>query len=164
MVLWKAHTTQYPTGILNVLKILTGVDWKGFSAFIQFYGVNNANRYVSLADFSGHLDRVYNVGTRWTPENTDADAPMSRWNTHMDYSATTYLYDASYIRLKNVEVAYTLDKALVGRFGASSVRIYLNGNNLLMWTNMPDDREVNMGASTAYPTVRRLNLGLNITF
>lgn len=154
----------YPERPQNTYSATIGVDYKGFSAFVQFYGVNNANRYVSLADFSGHLNRVYNVGTRWTPENTDADAPMSRWNTHMDYSATTYLYDGSYLRLKNVEISYTMDKGLIKQMGASSARIYLNGNNLLMWSNMPDDREVNMGASTAYPTVRRINLGLNITF
>ncbi|MFA9390353.1 MAG: SusC/RagA family TonB-linked outer membrane protein [Prolixibacteraceae bacterium] len=154
----------YPERPQNTYSATIGLDYKGFSAFVQFYGVNNANRYVSLADFSGHLDRVYNVGNRWSPDNTDADAPMSRWNTHMDYSATTYLYDGSYLRLKNVEISYTMDKGLIKQMGANSVRIYLNGNNLLMWSNMPDDREVNMGASTAYPTVRRINLGLNITF
>jgi hypothetical protein len=109
------------------------------------------------------MDRVYKLGTFWTPENTEADAPMPRWNTHMDYSGTTFLYDGSYIRLKNVEIAYTFGKDQLKRTGISALRIFINGNNLLMWTNMPDDREVNMGASSAYPTVRRINLGLNIT-
>jgi TonB-linked SusC/RagA family outer membrane protein len=154
----------YPERPQNTYNATMGAEWKGFSAFVQFYGVNNAHRYVSLADFSGHLNRVYEVGDRWTPENTDADAPMSRWNTHMEYSATTYLYDASYVRLKNVEIAYTVDEVWVNRLGVSALRIFMNGNNLLMWTQMPDDREVNMGASSAYPTVRRVNLGLNITF
>ncbi len=154
----------YPERPQNTYNATLGLEWKGFSAFVQFYGVNNAHRYVSLADFSGHLNRVYEVGDRWTPENTDADAAMSRWNTHMEYSATTYLYDASYVRLKNVEIAYTVDEIWVNRLGVSALRIFVNGNNLLMWTQMPDDREVNMGASSAYPTVRRVNLGLNITF
>jgi len=116
-----------------------------------------------LASFSGHLNRVYNLGTFWTPQTTDADAAMPRWNTHMDYSASTFLYDGSYIRLKNAEIAYTFDKETLSSLGISSLRIFLNGNNLLMWTNMPDDREVNGDMSTAYPTVRRINLGLNIT-
>jgi hypothetical protein len=42
--------------------------------------------------------------------------------------------------------------------------LYVNGDNLLLWTKMPDDREVSMGAATAYPTIRRINLGCNITF
>lgn len=154
----------YPERPQNTYNASIGFEWKGFSAFVQFYGVNNCNRYVSLASFSGHLDRVYDLGTFWTPENTNADAPMPRWNSHMDYSATTYLYDGSYVRLKNAEIAYTLEQASVIKLGLSSLRIYVNGDNLLMWSHMPDDREVNLGASSAYPTVRRINLGINLTF
>ncbi|MDA3928118.1 MAG: SusC/RagA family TonB-linked outer membrane protein, partial [Prolixibacteraceae bacterium] len=153
----------YPERPQNTYNATVGVEWKGFSAFVQFYGVNNANRYVSLASFSGHLDRVYDLGSFWTPDNTEAYAAMPRWNSHMNYSASTFLYDASYVRLKNAELAYTFSKASLQRLGISSLRLYLNGNNLFMWTNMPDDREVNDGNSSAYPTVRRINLGLNIT-
>jgi TonB-linked SusC/RagA family outer membrane protein len=153
----------YPERPQNTYNATIGLEYKGFSANVQIYGVNNTNRYVNLGSFSGHLNRVYNLGTFWTPENTVADAPMPRWNTHMDYSGTTYLYDGSYVRLKNVEIAYTFEEEFIKSIGISSLRIFINGNNLLMWTNMPDDREVNLGASTAYPTVRRINLGLNIT-
>jgi TonB-linked SusC/RagA family outer membrane protein len=153
----------YPERPQNTYNATIGIEWRGFSANIQLYGVNNANRYVGLGSFSGHLDRVYNLGTFWSADNTDADAPMPRWNTHMDYSGTTFSYDASYIRLKNAEIAYTFEKEALSKIGISALRIFINGNNLLMWTNMPDDREVNLGASTAYPTVRRINLGLNIT-
>jgi hypothetical protein len=153
----------YPERPQNTYNATIGFEWKGFSAFVQFYGVNNCTRRVSLASFSGHLDRVYDLGTFWTAENTDATAPMPRWNTHADYSATTYLYDASYVRLKNLEIAYTFKQFWLQSIGISALRLYLNGDNLLMWTNMPDDREVNGDLNTAYPTVRRVNLGINIT-
>lgn len=153
----------YPERPQNTYNATLGVEWRGFNAFVQLYGVNNANRYLSLGSFSGHLNRVYEQGTFWSKETSNADVPMPRWNSHMNYSGTTYLYDASYVRIKNVEISYTLDKNQVSSLGISSLRIFLNGNNLWMWTNMPDDREVNMGASSAYPTVRRINLGLNIT-
>ncbi|HOT14720.1 MAG TPA: TonB-dependent receptor [Bacteroidales bacterium] len=153
----------YPERPQNTYNATIGAEWKGFSVYFQFYGVNNANRYVSLSNFSEHLDRVYNIGSYWTPQNTDASFPMSRWNTHNDFTGTTYLYDGSYLRLKNVEIAYTFGKDALKKIGISSLKIFLNGNNLYMWTHMPDDREVNMGASSAYPTVRRFNLGLNIT-
>jgi len=157
----------YPERPQNTYSAKIGVDWKGFSAFVQFYGVNNANRYLSLADFSGHIDRAYNNGTVWTKDNPNANIPMPRWDSHMAYTGTTYLYDGSYVRLKNAEIAYTFRSNIsswLARIGANSLRVYLNGDNLLLWTKMPDDREVNMGASTAYPTVRRINLGLNLTF
>jgi len=67
--------------------------------------------------------------------------------------------------LKNAEIAYTLESGFINRIGIKSLRIFLNGNNLLLWTKMPDDRESNIGGSGgggAYPTVRRINLGVNI--
>ena len=70
------------------------------------------------------------------------------------------------MRLKNAELTYKLPVKLVRKIGLSSCRIYLNGDNLLLWTKMPDDRESNTaGGSTdgAYPTVRRFNLGIDIT-
>jgi TonB-linked SusC/RagA family outer membrane protein len=153
----------YPERPQNTYNATVGFEWRGISAFIQFYGVNNANRYVSLQSFSGHLNRVYDLGTFWTPENTDADGPMPRWNTHNDYMGTTFLYDGSYVRLKNAEISYEFGEKFFTKIGISALRVYVNGNNLLLWTKMPDDREVNEDASTAYPTVRRVNFGLNLT-
>ena len=68
-------------------------------------------------------------------------------------------------RLKNVEVAYTWTKGWIKKLGFTSLKIYLNGNNLFLITKMPDDRESNYGWSGgggAYPTVRRFNLGFKL--
>jgi hypothetical protein len=90
--------------------------------------------------------------------------PMPRYASQMPYYGTSYLYDGSYIRLKTAEIAYTFKTSQLNRIGLSALRVYVNGNNLLLWTKMPDDREVDNGVSTAYPTVRRINFGCNITF
>ena len=74
--------------------------------------------------------------------------------------------DGSYIRLKNVELSYTFKGNWLKKLGVNTARLYLNGDNLYMWTNMPDDRESNTGFSSsdgAYPTVRRFNIGIDIT-
>ena len=47
---------------------------------------------------------------------------------------TRYLYDGSYIRLKNAEVAYTFTSNWIKKIGLESLRIYVNGNNLWLWT------------------------------
>ena len=114
----------YPERPQNTYNATVGIEWKGFSAFMQFYGVNNCNRYVSLGSFSGHLNRVYKQGSYWSKDDMNADAPMPRWNTHMDYSGTTYLYDGSYVRLKNVEVAYTFKQLWLKKIGVNSLRLY----------------------------------------
>ena len=150
----------------NTYNTTIGFEWKNFSTIIQFYGVNNCSRYVELASFGQNLDNVYHQGTYWTKSNMTADSPLPRWDSHMDYysGSTLYLYDGSYLRLKNVEIAYTFKERWVKEAGIKSFRLYANGDNLILWSKLPDDREVNMGNSTAYPTVRRVNLGINVTF
>lgn len=156
----------YPERPQNTYNATIGIDWKGFSAFVQFYGVNNCSRYLELVSFSGqyHYDNVYKQGSYWSADNTNADVPMPRYASVMPYYGTTYLYDGSYVRLKNAEVSYTFKLAQLKNIGINALRLYVNGDNLVLWTKMPDDREVNNGASTAYPTVRRFNMGFNITF
>ncbi|MDO6430325.1 TonB-dependent receptor [Flavitalea sp. BT771] len=156
----------YPERPQNTYNATVGVEWKGFSAFVQFYAVSNANRYLQLLSFGGqyHYDNVYKQGAYWSPTNTNASMPIPRYASVMPYYGTSYLYDGSYIRLKNAELAYTFKMPGLKRAGINSLRIYLNGDNLLLWTKMPDDREVSMGAATAYPTIRRINMGCNITF
>ncbi|WP_232373221.1 SusC/RagA family TonB-linked outer membrane protein [Pinibacter aurantiacus] len=156
----------YPERPMNTYNATVGVEWKGFSAFVQFYGVSNANRYLQLLSFGGqyHYDNVYKQGSYWSPTNTNADMPVPRYASVMPYYGTNYLYDGSFLRLKNAELAYTFKLTQLKRVGINALRVYLNGDNLLLWTKMPDDREVSMGAATAYPTIRRFNLGLNLTF
>jgi hypothetical protein len=79
---------------------------------------------------------------------------------------TRYLTDGSFLRLKNAEIAYTITGNLIKKLGVSSTRIYINGNNLLYFSKMMDDREVNSGISNgaSYPMYRTVTLGLNVNF
>jgi TonB-linked SusC/RagA family outer membrane protein len=155
----------------NTYNTNVGFEWNGLSFFLQFYGVNNVTRQVVFNSLTGAVNRVYEEGSYWTRDNTDADSPMPRWKsiTAGYNSGNRYFYDGSYLRLKNAEVAYRFDKGWVNRLGLQSLRVYLSGNNLLLWTKMPDDRESNFAGTGwasqgAYPTVKRVNLGLNLTF
>ena len=151
----------------NTFNATLGFDWKGFSAFIQFYGVTNVTRDVTLTSFGNKLNTVYNTGTWWSKEASNADVTVPRWQSSPSYNTgTQFLYDGSYIRLKNAEVAYTFDKGWIKKLGITNLKIYLNGNNLWLWTRMPDDREANLsgaGYLGAYPTVKRYNLGIKFT-
>jgi TonB-linked SusC/RagA family outer membrane protein len=155
----------------NTYSTNLGVEWGGFSVFTQFYGVNNVTRQVVFNSLGGQSDRVYEQGTYWSKEIPNADTPMPRWNSVApSYNmGNRYFYDGSYLRLKNAEIAYRFDSDMVQRFGFQNLRVYVNGNNLLLWSEMPDDRESNFAGTGwasqgAYPTVKRFNLGLNITF
>jgi TonB-linked SusC/RagA family outer membrane protein len=156
---------SYPSYPENTFSTTIGCDWKAFSLSVMFYGVNDVSRYVQLTSFSGSLDVVYKQGTYWTKSDPNGNIPMPRWDSHMNYGGSTlYLFDGSYLRLKNVQFAYTFKKEWLQKFGINSLKAYLNGEDLFLWTHMPDSREVNTGGSTAYPLMKRITCGLNVTF
>jgi len=152
----------------NTYSASIGWEWKNFSIYCQFYGVTNVDRYVAFTSLNKQMDTVYDEGTLWTRFSQDADAPMPRWySTPSYYEGTRFHYDGSYIRLKNAEIAYTFTQPWVKKIGLNSIKLYLNGNNLWVWSHMPDDRENNFGGTGlasqgAYPTVKRYNLGIKI--
>lgn len=155
----------------NTYNATLGVDWKGLTFFVQFYAVNNVTRQVVFNSLGSQNHVVYDEGSYWSKDNFGADVPMPRWLSTPAgyYRGTQYMFDGSYVRLKNAELAYTFNSGMVKRLGLASLRIYLNGNNLVAWSKMPDDRESNFAGTGwasqgAYPTVKRYNLGANITF
>ncbi len=149
----------------NTYNATVGFEWKGFSCFAQFYGVTGVTRDVNLGSFTNHLDNVYNLGKWWDGETYAADVIIPRFYRAENnyYKGTENWYDASYFRLKNVEVAYTWTSGWVKKLGLDYLKVFLNGNNLYLWTRMPDDRENNFSGgsgSGAYPTMRRFNFGI----
>lgn len=157
----------FPESPQNTYNSTMGFEWKGFSGFIQFYGVTNVTRVVPLTSFGSNLNTVYDMGTWWSKDNPNADVTIPHWLAKSGYNnGTQFLFDGSYIRLKNAEIAYTFDRDVVGRFGFHTLKVFLNGNNLWVWSRMPDDRESNFagaGNQGAYPTMRRYNLGVRFT-
>ena len=152
----------------NTYNAMIGWTWKGFDVYVQFYGVTNVSRYVGFNSLNKNLNTVFDEGSFWTKYNQDADAPMPRLNsTPSFYEGTRFHYDGSFVRLKNAQISYTFTQPWVKNLGLTSIQLYLNGNNLWVWSRMPDDRESNyagtgLASQGAYPTVKRFNLGLKI--
>jgi TonB-linked SusC/RagA family outer membrane protein len=143
-----------------------GWEWKGWSCFAQLYGATGVTRDVTLNSFPEKLLTVYDTGQWWNPVDQNGEVVVPRFTTQVSYNdGTQFLFDGSYFRLKNVEIAYTWTKGWIKKLGFTSLKIYLNGNNLFLITKMPDDRESNYGFSGgggAYPTVRRYNFGIKL--
>jgi hypothetical protein len=157
----------------NTYNTTVGFEYRGFSGFVQLYGVNNVNRQVVFNSLGSGGFLVYDEGSYWSKDNVSADVPMPRLSTTPSgyNTGNRFMFDGSYLRLKNAEIAYTFDQkwAWISNSRIENVRLYVNGNNLLVWTKMPDDRESNFAGTGwasqgAYPTVKRYNLGVNITF
>ncbi|MCK9310912.1 MAG: SusC/RagA family TonB-linked outer membrane protein, partial [Bacteroidales bacterium] len=155
----------------NSCNFSLGFNYKRFSIMAQLYGASNVSRSVPLTSFIIQTDVVFEqMADYWSKDNQDATAFLPRWRTQGQNIGDYYLYDASYLRLKTVELAYTFDKNQIWlkKTGLSSLRIYVNGNNLLFWSDLPDDRESNSsggsGGNGTYPTVKRVNFGIDVTF
>lgn len=163
----------FPSTPQNTYNATVGFDWKGFSVFTQWYAVNNVTRQVVFGSLGGQKNLVYDEGSYWSKDNVNGDVPLPRWlSMPSEYTpGNRYMFDGSYIRLKTAEIAYTFnsENSFVNRLGLENLRVFINGHNLLFWSKMPDDRESNYAGTGwasqgAYPTVKRFNLGANITF
>lgn len=157
----------YSTTPQNTYSTSFGADWKGWSIFVQFYGVNNVTREVTFPTFHSSSHVAYVEGTYYTMQE-GGQIPYPRWSTLVsgDAQGKRYQFDGSYIRLKNAEIGYVIPTVLTNRFGVKKLRVYVNGNNLILWTKMPDDRESNFSGNSsfgAYPSMRRFNLGIDLT-
>lgn len=156
----------YPTRPQNTHNMTFGIDYKRWSLMLQFYAVNNVTRNMDrFTPLQDNLNStVYAIqNDYWTNDNPNASWKAPRFNDATS-NGTLQLYDASYVRLKTAELSYRADSKWLKSMGISTVRLYLNGNNLFLWTAMPDDREDNSAGYSAYPVTRRINMGMSVNF
>jgi len=154
----------------NTGTITLGANLKGLGFSIQFYGVTNANRVISFNNFQNDTDIVFgHAKDYWSKDNPNASSFLPRWKTQAENVGHYFVYDASYLRLRNAEIFYSFDNTeFLKKRNISNMRIFLNGTNLFFWSKLPDDRESTYsgGSATqgAYPTMRRINLGIDFSF
>jgi hypothetical protein len=144
--------------------------FKGFSLAVLFYGTHNVTRPISLGTFNQKIAAIHPsvLNATITPElgNKNPTYPQLNLSRGSGTGSFTY-YDGSLLRLKNLELSYTLPQKWMKTINVSSMRIYVNGDNLYVWTKMPVDGE---GVSTSdlggrnYPLKRVATIGVNIQF
>lgn len=160
-----------------LLNFNTSVSWKGFtlSAFFQgsfggdLYSLTMATIAYDYANNGNVLKDVYY--NHWTPDRTDAKYPNLISNLNLKLS-DRFVYDATYLRLKNVELSYAIP--CKGSF-LKKAKVYVSGQNLVTFTSYPlwnpDVNAKGGGASltqgvddSCYPIARTLTLGCRLTF
>jgi len=143
-----------------------------FSAFIQ--GVQGLSSYQNnwgIAPFTqGNRPSTF-WRNAWTPENPSNEIPSlyisSKGNVLDNYPNTFYLFNASYLRLKNLQIGYNIPSEIIKRLRLSSARISVSGENLFTITNYPgQDPERNLGDITyaSYPQIKSYSFGLTVKF
>ncbi|WP_321375717.1 TonB-dependent receptor [uncultured Draconibacterium sp.] len=151
----------------------TGFEHKGFSFSVLLqgasnYSINTRTNYNPTPNKGTILDFVMD---RYTPEKYAAGESIKyprllNTNDNWKYAGTYWIKDATYLRLKNVELGYTFDSdvKLIKDLGLSSFRIFANGMDLLTFTKIENiDPETTNGV-LRYPRSRVFNLGVNVQF
>src|SRR5690625_420862 len=156
----------------------TSFGWKGFFCGVFFQGTGNAS--INLAT-NGDIIPFYRgadnssaraeVFDRWNYDNAyDQDVLFPRLHSdgfdHNMYGSTWWYRNASFLRLKNVEIGYEFDKEIVERIKFNNIRIYFQGNNLAIWDKVklwdPELGHANSGAK--YPMSSYFVFGVDLTF
>lgn len=165
------------------------LEWKGFDLSFLVQGVGKRDMFLRgelVEPF--HSNYSYVMYTHqldfWTPTNTDAQwprlsAPGSASNTNnYQKSSDLYIFNASYIRLKNIQIGYTLPRSLTSKIGVQKCRLSANAQNLFTLSNAsfidPESSEFanNMGGVSGvgansgrnYPTLKYYGFGLDLEF
>ncbi|GAB6008408.1 TonB-dependent receptor [Dysgonomonas reticulitermitis] len=164
------NTPRYQFGVnLNA-------EWRGFDATVFLQGVGkrdimfaeNANYFWGFEGDSMWQSSYFTVHTdRWTSENPDGYFPRAYFNTRKNLQAQTrYLQDASYLRLKNVQLGYTLPRTITEKVKFQKARLFVNIENLATFTNLIKiiDPEIVNSEAKVYPLQRTWAFGVNVTF
>lgn len=159
----------YPKMLYSFKVYASYKNWD-LSAFFQ--GVSGRKIYTDgfgSVPFAQGASPTSNYLNAWTPENTNTNVPaLFDWSYGpMNNMRSTYnLKDASYLRLKNLQVGYNFPKSLIKKMGLEFARIYMSGENLFVITDYPDydPERSGDGWHAMYPQARTYSLGLNLRF
>lgn len=153
--------------------------YKNFDLNLFLYSALGMKKYnggrwmASIAqDYHGWTKDMLDA---WTPQNTDTDIPRlvndaAHWNVR---ESDRFLEDASYLRIKHLELGYSLPENLINKVKINGLRIYIGGDNLFTLTKYKGwDPGIGGGGDSyasgidryPYPVARRIMLGLQVTF
>lgn len=151
--------------------------WKGLNLSAQFQGVGKADAYISgyytQPNVQGGTYRKEHLD-RWTPETPDARFPrMSATTTQNIQNSSFWMADASYLRLKNLQLSYALPQSAVKKMKIKGLMFFANATNIFTLTNYYEGYDPESVYSSAdsittgagnYPLVSTYTFGLEIKF
>ena len=154
--------------------ITAGFEYKGFDFSMLWAGSGKVSRFISAGlrvPFGGGNYGLlqYMIDDHWTPETAET-AKTPRFSgaanaNNYTRNSTLWLKDASYIRLKNVQIGYTFKGEWMKKIHLKNMRIYASGENLLTFDHLKiADPEATDDKQFQYPLQMIFNIGLNLNF
>ncbi len=147
--------------------------YKGIDLSFLLQGVGKGNSYLygpgimpfSVGNLGGTI--LESNKDRWTPETPNAKYPrLAFGESNNEQNSSFWMKDASYVRLKNVQIGYTFPGSISGLAGIKKLRVYVNGSNLFTLDKFWDgfDVESPVGTVSVYPQVKVYSFGLSANF
>jgi TonB-linked SusC/RagA family outer membrane protein len=153
--------------------ITMGATWKNFELNMLWQGAGNVSQYVFYEGGAGGIGtwtKEY-FNNRWTPENPNSKGPRiyDRERIEVSKPNTYFLHNAAYLRLKNIELSYSLPKKLLSNLHISNCNVFVSGFNLVTFTKLKDiDPEATSSGQNyaGWFNIQNkvFNFGLNLTF
>lgn len=165
----------YPNRPQYTMNFTVGAEWKGISLSVQLYGTRNCTLVRSAGEFSSpHYYTVLDtsiMGDMWLPGSQEGGTyhhPVYKGSGASVHSGSFNMVDGTQWRIKNAELAYTLTAERLRKAGITSLRFYISGNNLWLFSHLNEDRETG-GTRTndnvmKYPLTKRYTFGVKIEF
>ena len=150
--------------------LMSSLSWKGIQLDVQFTGMfnrymtNNIRYFVENAGFASDMNQSTKMLNMWTTPGQITDIPAADADVEFD---THLLEEASFVRLKMLQLSYTFPKKLLKQTNIlKDAKIYFVGRNLLTFTNYSEyDPEVNSNITLGnYPNTRQYSIGCQLTF
>jgi len=159
----------YPGWLYGLSASLT---YKSFDLGFTFQGIQDVDRIVRSAENQAGANESSNLlkywENRWTEENPSTELFIAGGSkNNVQKLSTFYIEDASFLRLKNIEIGYSIPERIINRMFLQKCRLYISGQNLLTFTKMenfdPERLSTNTGTNNV-PIYRSLTCGVNIVF
>ncbi|PTN07634.1 TonB-dependent receptor [Mangrovibacterium marinum] len=160
----------------NTYSLTLGCDYKGWGFSVMFQGVDHVSRYYDAEAMYAFVDggkvKEHHLN-RWDPSQTEAynlanaKYPLLHYDSNGDHNQqlnSYFLQNGAFVRLKNIEVSYTLPKRWIKTVGMSDCRLYVNANNLITWDHLDDVSDPESNGSNRYPIMKTVNCGVNLKF
>lgn len=153
------------------------LSWKGLTLSVQGTFSHGAQKIwmgeANMFNMAEHANTLTTALKRWTPENPSNKYPSIRYNFYYNDFGDNAVYDASYVKIQNVNLEWRLPERWVNKTRVlGNVSIYASANNVYTFTSYPGpspesfSRDAIEGASVdndMYPTTRTFNFGVKVT-
>jgi TonB-linked SusC/RagA family outer membrane protein len=160
----------------NTYSLSLGAEYKGWGINLMFQGVDHVSRYydaeAQFAFVDGGKVKEIHQG-RWNPALSESENlatatyPLLHYDTYSNHNQRAnsfFLKNGAFVRLKNIEMSYTLPERWTNAVSMSECRLYVNGNNLITWDHLDKLVDPESNGSNRYPIMKTMNFGINIKF